>query len=297
MNGKLKRRSSLMGIRRQESEASNSSQQTTSSMEEGGEDLRLKDQDEETERRERKGRIKKRNSIGGGGGHQQVQQGGFASPKAVPGTPGTPSQAGNTVSGLSAAQLATQYNYCIKLSAENKINQKNAFQLKLIEILTNKVLSNKKSGNAGANFENFQQASCALDASTKIYAYRVDSVHQETLKLASGVGNTKNETEGNQGDPDRDGEDDDDDEEAKKKTTKRKKKAALTVEKNLANINCSKFELEFDVDPLFKKVSQQFDSGAGGGQFLSTLNLRGDCCEMLLDSLSCMDGGQVTNQV
>ena len=42
---------------------------------------------------------------------------------------------------------------------------------------------------------------------------------------------------------------------------KRKKKATATVEKNINNINCSKFDLEFDVDPLFKKTSAQFDSG------------------------------------
>lgn len=33
-----------------------------------------------------------------------------------------------------------------------------------------------------------QVASCTLDASTKIYAYRVDSVHTDTLKMAGGLG-------------------------------------------------------------------------------------------------------------
>ena len=43
--------------------------------------------------------------------------------------------------------------------------------------------------------DNFQSASGALDASTKIYAYRVDSVHSDTLKLAGGVGDTNKENE------------------------------------------------------------------------------------------------------
>ena len=56
------------------------------------------------------------------------------------------------------------------------------------------------------------------------------------------------------------------------------------MEKNLKNINVNKFELEFDVDPLFKKTSSQFDSGAGGNQFLATLQVQDDTCELLLDS-------------
>ena len=54
--------------------------------------------------------------------------------------------------------------------------------------------------------------------------------------------------------------DNDDPEEGEKKKAKRKKKSA-TVEKNLNNIDIAKFDLEFDVDPLFKKTSTQFDSG------------------------------------
>ena len=43
------------------------------------------------------------------------------------------------------------------------------------------------------------------------------------------------------------------------KKRKRIKKSA-TVEKNLKNINIGKMELEFDVDPLFKKTTSQFDA-------------------------------------
>jgi len=69
----------------------------------------------------------------------------------------------------------------------------------------------------------------------------------------------------------------------KKKTKKRFKKSA-TIEKNLKNISVTKFELEFEVDPLFKKTSSQFDGSAGGNQFLATLNVRDETCELLLDS-------------
>ena len=44
-------------------------------------------------------------------------------------------------------------------------------------------------------------------------------------------------------------------------TKKRKRiKKSATVEKNLKNINIGKMELEFDVDPLFKKTTSQFDA-------------------------------------
>ena len=39
-------------------------------------------------------------------------------------------------------------------------------------------------------------ASCTLDASTKIYAYRVDIIHTDTLKIAGGLGRTKDKPEG-----------------------------------------------------------------------------------------------------
>ena len=68
-----------------------------------------------------------------------------------------------------------------------------------------------------------------------------------------------------------------------KKVRKRIKKSH-TVEKNLKNLNVSKFDLEFDVDPLFKKTSSQFDGASGGRQFLSTLEVADETGELLLDS-------------
>ena len=82
------------------------------------------------------------------------------------------------------------YANCIKLSAENKINVKNAFKLPLIDYIAEMMKSKKAT-----EMDNFQSASGALDASTKIYAYRVDSVHSDTLKLAGGVGDTNKENE------------------------------------------------------------------------------------------------------
>ena len=116
----------------------------------------------------------------------------------------------------------------------------------------------------------------------------MDVVYNETFKLAFGLtqsGKQKNDEmdeldasmvadqEAAEGDPSN-----------PEKKRKRIKKSA-TVEKNLKNINIGKMELEFDVDPLFKKTTSQFDAAGGGGnQFLASLRLRDDSSEMMMDS-------------
>jgi len=192
------------------------------------------------------------------------------------------------ISGLSAAQLAEHYNNCIKLSAENKISAKNAFNLQLIDYMATMIKKKESDMN------NFQVAAGTLDASTKIYAYRVDNVYGDTLKIASGLGQAGKQDEGTggegiEGTEEGPGGEDGDPNNPDQPKKKRRLKKSSTVEKNLKNINVSKFELEFDVDPLFKKTSSQFDGGAGGNQFLATLAVRDETCELLLDSDTVME--------
>jgi len=190
------------------------------------------------------------------------------------------------ISGLSAAQLAEHYNNCIKLSAENKISAKNAFNLQLIDYMATMIKKKESDMN------NFQVAAGTLDASTKIYAYRVDSVYGDTLKIASGLGQAGKQDgpEGGMGgDMEEGAAEDGDPNNPDQPKKKRRLKKSSTVEKNLKNINVSKFELEFDVDPLFKKTSSQFDGGSGGNQFLATLSVRDETCELLLDSDAVME--------
>jgi len=198
---------------------------------------------------------------------------------------------GGGISGLTAAQLAEHYNNCIKLSAENKISTKNAFNLQLIDYMATMIKKKESDMN------NFQVAAGTLDASTKIYAYRVDCVYGDTLKIASGLGQAGKQQEGGSV-ADVDGEEatvdanaDGDLNNHDQSKKKRRLKKSSTIEKNLKNINASKFELEFDVDPLFKKTSSQFDGGAGGNQFLATLLVRDETCELLLDSEAIIETG------
>ena len=300
----LKRRSSILGTALLHRQASNgtlgaaavitSSSSNTDSPEdsfsqssgpakEAPETTMISGADEANERRQRRG-IQKRNSFGGPGhGPASVATPSVAAAAAATATPAPDTPVGGAVSGYSAAQLAAHYADCMKLNAENKISTKNAFHLKLIDYMSEMFI--KKKNRANGQLDNFQAASCALDASAKIYAHRVDVVHSDTMKLASGVTSTRQE--GQTGGNGADGGDDADEDGVRKGRVKRKKKSN-TIEKNLANINCGKLELEFDIDPLFKKVSAQFDSGAGGGQFLSTLQIKDDTCEMLLDSTATL---------
>jgi len=78
-------------------------------------------------------------------------------------------------------QIAENINQCIKLSAENKINIKNAFNLEMIDFMMYMI---KKQD---ANISNLQVASISLDVSTKIYGYRVDNVYTEILKMVDGL--------------------------------------------------------------------------------------------------------------
>ena len=179
--------------------------------------------------------------------------------------------------GLSAAQMVEHYNNCIKLSVENKISVENAFNLHLIDYMRS-MIKKKES-----NLNNFQVAAGTLDASTKIYAYRVDSVYKHTLKFAGGLRHTE-EGQGGRATVDaREEECSSIEETSFNSEVKRKPKRSSRIEKNLKNINFSKFELEFKVDLLFKKTSAQFDGGSLGSQFLATLNLKDDACELLLD--------------
>ena len=68
------------------------------------------------------------------------------------------------------------------------------------------------------------------------------------------------------------------------KKIRKRIKRANTVEKNIKNLNIAKFEQEFDVDPLFKKKSSELDGAVGGNQFLSTLEVRDETGELILDS-------------
>lgn len=118
------------------------------------------------------------------------------------------------------------------------------------------------------NSINFQRASCTLDGCVKIWTSRVDSVGTETGKLLSNLAN-----EGRIG-----ADDDDEDEDgeggesgqAKKRKTHR---PASTLAKDVTQLRNKKLDLEFHVDPLFRKTCADFDEGGAQGLLMNHLSL------------------------
>ncbi|XP_059151350.1 condensin complex subunit 2-like [Physella acuta] len=188
------------------------------------------------------------------------------------------------LNGLTSTQLANHYADCIQLSAENKINAKNAFALHLIDYMTE--LVKKKE------LENFQVASSTLDASVKIYAGRVDSIHSQTYKVLSGLGGGGGKTETDEGGEEVDGEAENLELKPKKK---RKTTKAQTIETNLKNINVDKFDLEFEVDPMFQMMSAAFDEGGVRGLLLNRLRTFDDSMQLVLDSSTVVNIVEDTN--
>lgn len=186
---------------------------------------------------------------------------------------GSPSdRRGTPLNGLTSTQLAEHYTNCIQLSAENKINSKNAFGLHLIDYM-GELLKKKE-------LENFQVASSTLDASAKIYAGRVDFIHSETYKVLSGLGTGSQKPKNDDGES---MEDADGPEQQGEEQKKKKKRKSRTVETNLKNINI-KFDLEFEVDPMFQMMSATFDEGGASGLLLNHLRCYDDQQLLMLDS-------------
>lgn len=193
----------------------------------------------------------------------------------------------NPLRGLSTTQLSDHYANCVKLNAENKINIKNAFGLHLIDYMTD-LLKGKKLGD-------FQVAGTTLDASAKIYASRVDAIHSETYKVLGTLsrGNKKKNKEDNteMNDDDGSGVENENDEDMPANKVKKTKKIHRNkfIEKNLKNINLDTFELEYEMDPLFKSLTTAFAEGLSSGLLLSALSCYTDSSELVLDSTTIID--------
>lgn len=86
-----------------------------------------------------------------------------------------------------------------------------------------------------ASLVNFQKASCTLDASVKIYGYRVDDVHSAGYKVLANL----NRTDGGD-DSDKEGEGDDDEDGEKRKAKRRANRNVQTLEGNFKNLNMSR---------------------------------------------------------
>ncbi|PON42539.1 Condensin complex subunit 2/barren [Parasponia andersonii] len=223
---------------------------------------------------------------------------------------------GDTDRCLGKQQILELFQNCIRLASENKINQKNTWELTLIDHLTEiiKVEENDMETN-------FQKASCTLEAGVKIYSLRVDSVHSEAYKVLGGMNRAGQENEQDTGeaanvDGGQEGG-------HSKKEIERKISPLSTLESSFEALNVKKFDgdrafcatfiqsfvisnaqlslklnlfafsVAFAVDPLYHQTSAQFDEGGAKGLLMNNLGVYGGC-KVLFDSLEvpgkCVSG-------
>ncbi|XP_020593017.1 condensin complex subunit 2 isoform X2 [Phalaenopsis equestris] len=183
---------------------------------------------------------------------------------------------------LNHEQIMDLLNNCLKLASENKINQKNTWELNLIDHLS-EIIQNKPEVDDAET--NFQKASCTLEAGVKIYSLRVDSLHSEAYKVLGGINRVGRE-DGNENLAERNHVHDrtEQEEGVSRKEVQRKLSPLSTLETSFEALNIKKFDVAFTVDPLYHQTSAQFDEGGAKGLLLNNLGIYGSC-RVLFDSL------------
>ncbi|XP_058734894.1 condensin complex subunit 2-like [Vicia villosa] len=177
---------------------------------------------------------------------------------------------------LNKQQIFDLFQNCIKLASENKINQKNTWELNLIDHLTDIVKPEEENDTE----TNFQKASCTLEAGVKIYSLRVDSVHSEAYKVLGGMNRAGQDAE-----PDTSLEsiNVESGQKGSRKETDRKLSPLSTLESSFEALNVKKFDAAFVVDPLYRQTTAKFDEGGAKGLLMNNLGVYGGC-RMLFDS-------------
>ncbi|KAK5064170.1 hypothetical protein LTR84_000002 [Exophiala bonariae] len=185
---------------------------------------------------------------------------------------------GNAATPPKRVPILANFEEWMKMATDNKINAANSWNFALIDYFYDMSLLKEGDG------VNFQKASCTLDGCVKIYTSRVDSVATETGRLLSGLadgsaseGKKKGKGDGEENDDDdEDGEEGEDGEDGEGKKKSKKKPARsheATLAPSFATFQAKKLDLEFAVDPLFKKASADFDEGGAKGLLLNHLSI------------------------
>ncbi|XP_050080254.1 condensin complex subunit 2 isoform X1 [Anopheles maculipalpis] len=88
-----------------------------------------------------------------------------------------------SVATLNDSSMAAEENenikMCLKLYSDNKMSKDNAWSLTIIDSFATLMARHSKS------LQNFQVAGSTLEASTKVYGLRVDSVHTDVMRMCS----------------------------------------------------------------------------------------------------------------
>ncbi|KAH8093297.1 condensin complex subunit 2/barren [Cristinia sonorae] len=160
--------------------------------------------------------------------------------------------------------MSHKFEEWMKMATDNKINAANSWNFALIDYFHDMSLLRDKTDNS----INFQRASCTLDGCVKIWTSRVDSVGTETGKLLSNLASEGRGEDEDGANSDGDGQD--------PSQTQRKRKTRRpesTLAKDAAQLRSKKLDLEFSVDPLFRKTCADFDEGGAQGLLMNHLSL------------------------
>ncbi|KAJ3366601.1 hypothetical protein GGF31_008022 [Allomyces arbusculus] len=196
--------------------------------------------------------------------------------------------------GRTPEEISASYEQWMKLAADNKINVANSWTLGLIDYFADMTILREHGAI------NFQKASCTLDGCVKIYTTRVDSVATETEKLVSGLNDSKQTAVASRAARNRNDDDDDDDgdgtHEPEGEVVERRKRTrkanTKTLEKDFSAITTKKYDLEFMVDPLFRKTCAEFDEGGAKALLFNRLDVFGegliafDASDMRIDEVA-----------
>ncbi|XP_047026860.1 condensin complex subunit 2 [Helicoverpa zea] len=148
---------------------------------------------------------------------------------------------------MSSSPQKEHFQGCLKLYAENKITKDNAWNLQLIDFMTSMLRRHD------SRMDNLQTASTVVDASARIYSFRVDAVHYDVLKMAGGLSKAAQTKRGKKDDDNMQDEGAVDGEPAAA-AKKKKKKSKGAIAANPETLN-GDFDCNDCIDPFFERLA------------------------------------------
>jgi condensin complex subunit 2 len=142
-------------------------------------------------------------------------------------------------------------NNALQLVTDNKVNMKNAFDVELIEHI-GELMQRYQSGDGEMNFH---RAAGTLDASARIYAYRVDQVHNDVFKVKGSIMQLGEDDKENGG----------------AGTTRKASKNNNQHLEVMRNITLGDVEQDDKVDGYFKQMARKLENGGSKALLLNIL--------------------------
>ncbi|KAH7105899.1 barren [Auriculariales sp. MPI-PUGE-AT-0066] len=163
--------------------------------------------------------------------------------------------------------MSSNYEEWMKMATDNKINAANSWNFALIDYFADMSLLRNDTDKS----INFQKASCTLDGCVKIWTSRVDSVGTATGQLLNNLANDGHDDDGDEEDEGEEGANG----EGGKKRRAHRPESTLAKPQQLRSKKPD-LDLDFTVDPLFKKTRADFDEGGAGGLLMNHLSVDGN---------------------